>query len=103
MAKAMAEAREMGSNRRGPGDAAAAQGAGRVLVIEDEQDVAELIRYNLAKEGYDVRVVRNGVDGLKQAKESRPDMILLDIMVPQLMAGRSAGGSSRTRTPGAFR
>ncbi|HYB41546.1 MAG TPA: response regulator transcription factor [Candidatus Methylomirabilis sp.] len=43
-----------------------------------------MIRYNLGKEGYDVRVVTNGVDGLKQAKESRPDLILLDIMVPQL-------------------
>ena len=77
----------MVSNRRRPAEVAgpaAAQRPGRVLVIEDEQDVAELIRYNLAKEGYEVRVVANGVDGLKQARESRPDMILLDIMVPQL-------------------
>ncbi|HEV8441486.1 MAG TPA: response regulator transcription factor [Methylomirabilota bacterium] len=55
-----------------------------MLVIEDEHDVAELIRYNLAKEGYEVRVVPNGVDGLTQAHESRPDMILLDLMVPRL-------------------
>ncbi len=77
----------MVSNRRRPAEVtgpADAQRPGRVLVIEDEQDVAELIRYNLAKEGYEVRVVANGVDGLKQARESRPDMILLDIMVPQL-------------------
>ena len=77
----------MVSNRRRPAEVtgpADAPRPGRVLVIEDEQDVAELIRYNLAKEGYEVRVVANGVDGLKQARESRPDMILLDIMVPQL-------------------
>jgi len=77
----------MVSNRRRPAEVtgpADAQRSGRVLVIEDEQDVAELIRYNLAKEGYGVHVVANGVDGLKQARESRPDMILLDIMVPQL-------------------
>ncbi len=77
----------MVSNRRRPAEVtgpADAQRPGRVLVIEDEQDVAELIRYNLAKEGYEVRVIANGVDGLKQARESRPDMILLDIMVPQL-------------------
>jgi DNA-binding response OmpR family regulator len=83
----MPEVEEMVSNRRRPAEVtgpADAQRPGRVLVIEDEQDVAELIRYNLAKEGYEVRVVANGVDGLKQARESRPDMILLDIMVPQL-------------------
>jgi two-component system alkaline phosphatase synthesis response regulator PhoP len=56
----------------------------RVLVVEDEQDVAELIRYNLAKEGYDVALVGNGVDALKRARESKPEVILLDIMVPQL-------------------
>ena len=56
----------------------------RVLVVEDEQDVAELIRYNLAKEGYDVTLVGNGADALKRARENKPDVILLDIMVPQL-------------------
>ena len=56
----------------------------RVLVVEDEPDVAEMIRYNLGKEGYDVRVVGNGTDALRQVKDARPDVILLDIMVPQL-------------------
>jgi DNA-binding response OmpR family regulator len=55
-----------------------------VLVVEDEQDVAEMIRYNLGKEGYEVRLTRNGTDALRQVKEARPDVILLDIMVPQL-------------------
>src|SRR5207245_4232186 len=56
----------------------------RVLVVEDERDVADLIGYNLAKEGYDVQLVGNGADALKLARESRPEVILLDIMVPQL-------------------
>jgi DNA-binding response OmpR family regulator len=56
----------------------------RVLVVEDEADVAEMIRYNLGKEGYDVRLAANGIDALRQAKEAKPDVILLDIMVPQL-------------------
>jgi two-component system alkaline phosphatase synthesis response regulator PhoP len=56
----------------------------RVLVVEDEQDVAELIRFNLAREGYDVRVALNGADALRQAREFRPEVVLLDIMVPQL-------------------
>jgi DNA-binding response OmpR family regulator len=58
--------------------------AGRVLVVEDERDVAELIRYNLGKEGYDVVVTGSGTDAVKQAREARPDIVLLDIMVPHL-------------------
>src|SRR5439155_7322577 len=60
------------------------QRVGRVLLVEDEQDVAELIRYNLAKEGYDVVVTANGADALRLARERQPDVVLLDIMVPQL-------------------
>ena len=56
----------------------------RVLVVEDEADVAEMIRYNLGREGYDVRLAANGTDALRQVKDARPDVILLDIMVPQL-------------------
>jgi len=57
---------------------------GRVLVVEDEQDVADLIRYNLAREAYDVRVTASGADALRIAREARPEVVLLDIMVPQL-------------------
>src|SRR5262249_48628479 len=46
--------------------------------------VAELMRYHLVREGYDVRLSASGIEGIKQAKESRPDMVLLDIMVPEL-------------------
>jgi DNA-binding response OmpR family regulator len=62
----------------------ARQQQGRVLVVEDERDVADLIRYNLTKEGYDVVVAPTGSDALKQAREVHPDLVLLDIMVPQL-------------------
>src|SRR5256886_15295283 len=64
---------------------------GKVLLLEDEQDVAELIRYNLVKEGYDVLVSCNGAEALRLAREHRPDVILLDIMVPQL-SGWEVGG-----------
>lgn len=73
--------------RRLPGDAASPTGRerlGRVLLVEDEQDVAELIRFNLRKEGYEVTVVGSGADGVRHAREGKPDVILLDIMVPQL-------------------
>src|SRR5882672_4312324 len=64
--------------------AAPRRSAGRVLVVEDERDVAELLRYNLAKDGYDVLVAATGTDAVKQAHEAHPDVVLLDIMVPQL-------------------
>src|SRR5262245_16566895 len=86
MTKIAPEVNEMAARRRAsePTAAPPAPRLGRVLVVEDEQDVAELIRYNLAKEGYDVRVTGNGADALRQAREARPELILLDIMVPQL-------------------
>ena len=58
--------------------------SGRVLVVEDERDVAELLRYNLTKDGYDVVLAATGADAVKQAHEAHPDVVLLDIMVPQL-------------------
>src|SRR5499426_4053953 len=65
-------------------EAAGVPRLGRVLVVEDEQDVAELIRFHLAREGYDVRVSLNGADALRQTRDFRPEVILLDIMVPHL-------------------
>ena len=72
-----------GSRRGSPEKPSAPRGP-RVLVVEDEADVAEMIRYNLGNEGYDVRLAANGTDALRLVKESKPDVILLDIMVPQL-------------------
>jgi two-component system alkaline phosphatase synthesis response regulator PhoP len=56
----------------------------RVLVAEDERDVAELIRYTLAREGFEVVIAANGAEALRQARESRPDLMLLDLMLPQV-------------------
>jgi two-component system alkaline phosphatase synthesis response regulator PhoP len=78
----MATVNESASPRRLA--SAGARPSSRVLVIEDERDVAELLRYHLAREGYDVRLSASGVEGIREAKESRPDMVLLDIMVPEL-------------------
>jgi two-component system alkaline phosphatase synthesis response regulator PhoP len=65
-------------------DGAGRRPAIRVLVAEDERDVAELIRYTLAREGFEVVVASNGSDALRQARESRPDLMLLDLMLPQV-------------------
>jgi two-component system alkaline phosphatase synthesis response regulator PhoP len=67
-----------------PADGPGRRPTTRILVAEDERDVAELIRYTLAREGFEVLVATNGADALRQARESRPDLMLLDLMLPQV-------------------
>jgi two-component system alkaline phosphatase synthesis response regulator PhoP len=54
----------------------------KILVIEDEEDIQELLKYNLAKEGYQVQAELTGEAGLETARRSLPDLILLDLMLP---------------------
>ena len=54
----------------------------RILVVDDQSDIRELLKYNLSKEGYEVRVAPDGVKGIEIAKEFLPQLILLDIMMP---------------------
>ncbi|MBI5251948.1 MAG: response regulator transcription factor [Desulfomonile tiedjei] len=56
----------------------------KVLVVDDDEDILELVRYNLAKEGYQVHCVPSGEQALKKAREDIPDLILLDLMLPGL-------------------
>ena len=53
-----------------------------ILVVEDEEDIAELIRFNMAKAGYTVRVALSGEDAVRKVKQEPPDVILLDLMLP---------------------
>jgi DNA-binding response OmpR family regulator len=55
-----------------------------ILVVEDEPDVLDLVRYHLRRAGFDVLTALNGPAGLATAVESRPDAIVLDIMLPQM-------------------
>lgn len=55
-----------------------------VLVVEDEEDIRELVSYNLLKEGYQVAGVASGEEALKAVESTIPDLILLDIMLPDL-------------------
>jgi two-component system phosphate regulon response regulator PhoB len=57
----------------------------RVLIVEDEIDLAELLAFNLEKEGYAATCVHDGKIGLERATEDRPDLILLDLMLPGLL------------------
>lgn len=55
----------------------------KILLIDDEQDILEILSYNLEKEGYQVFTADNGNDGIEKAKEILPDLILLDVMMPE--------------------
>ncbi|HET9984311.1 MAG TPA: response regulator transcription factor [Longimicrobiales bacterium] len=54
----------------------------RVLVVEDERDIAALVAYHLTKEGYRVRTAADGEEGLEAVGNERPDLIVLDLMLP---------------------
>lgn len=54
----------------------------KILVVDDEQDILELISYNLTREGYQVYTVSNGKQAISKAKEVNPDLIILDVMMP---------------------
>lgn len=55
-----------------------------ILVVDDEQKIVELLEHNLRREGYNVLEANDGVTAVEIAKEQRPDLILLDIMLPRL-------------------
>lgn len=59
-----------------------AMSAQRIAIIEDEHDIAEIISYNMEREGYEVRHVDHGTEGLNLIKEWKPDLVILDIMLP---------------------
>jgi DNA-binding response OmpR family regulator len=58
------------------------QAGARVLVVDDEPHIVELVRYNLAREGFEVAVAYDGHEALEQARAQPPDLIILDLMLP---------------------
>jgi two-component system alkaline phosphatase synthesis response regulator PhoP len=56
----------------------------KILIVDDEEDILELIEFNLLKEGYQVFTARNGQDGITEAKKIKPDLIILDVMMPKM-------------------
>ncbi len=55
-----------------------------ILIIDDEIDILEILKYNLLKEGFEVEVASNGLEGIEIAKSFKPDLIILDVMMPQM-------------------
>ena len=56
----------------------------KILVVDDEDHIVELISYNLINSGYSVLIANNGIDAVRIAKEDNPNLILLDLMIPGL-------------------
>jgi len=54
-----------------------------ILIVEDEKDIVELLRFNLEREGYRVEAAHTGEEGLEKARQLSPDLILLDLMLPR--------------------
>ncbi len=54
----------------------------KILVVDDEQDLVKLVRYNLEKDGYKVETAYNGEDALFLARKARPELVILDLMLP---------------------
>jgi len=55
-----------------------------ILVVDDEPDILEFVQYNLQKEGFRVSTAENGIEGLEEARKVKPDLIILDIMMPEM-------------------
>ena len=67
----------------------------RILVIEDENDIRQLLRFNLEREGFAVLEAADGLGGLHMATSELPDLVVLDLMLPGMAGSRP----SRSRRP----
>lgn len=56
----------------------------KILLVDDEPDILEILSYNLSAEGYDVYTAKNGVEGVAKAKKKHPHLIILDVMMPEM-------------------
>lgn len=61
----------------------------KILLVDDEEDILALLKYNLEKEGFEVQTALNGKEGIQKAKEMQPDLVVLDVMMP-VMDGMEA-------------
>lgn len=67
----------------------------KILLVDDEKDILEILRYNLEKEDYDVYTTKNGLEAIEKAKKVTPDLIIMDVMMPE-MDGITACAEIRT-------
>ena len=56
----------------------------KILLVDDEPDILEIVGYNLSNEGYKIITAKNGAEGVKKAKKEKPQLIILDVMMPEM-------------------
>ena len=56
-----------------------------ILIVEDEKNIVDILRFNLQREGYRTVEAYDGADGLEKARKENPDLILLDVMLPKMI------------------
>ena len=56
----------------------------KILLVDDEPDILEIVGFNLSNEGYKIITAENGVEGVKKAKKEKPHLIILDVMMPEM-------------------
>lgn len=56
----------------------------KILLVDDEPDILEILKYNLSSEGYQVYTAKNGMEGVEKAKKKNPHLIILDVMMPEM-------------------
>ena len=56
----------------------------KILLVDDEPDILEILSYNLSAEGYEIITASNGVQAVKKAKKHQPQLIILDVMMPEM-------------------
>ena len=56
----------------------------KILLVDDEPDILEILSYNLSSEGYQVYTAKNGSDGVEKARKKQPHLIILDVMMPEM-------------------
>lgn len=56
----------------------------KILLVDDEPDILEILKYNLSSEGYKIYTAKNGIEAVEKAKKKTPDLIILDVMMPEM-------------------
>ena len=56
----------------------------KILLVDDEEDILEFLSYNLIKDGFEILTANNGAKGLALAKKHKPDLVILDVMMPEM-------------------
>ncbi len=56
----------------------------KILLVDDEPDILEIVSYNLSSEGYEVYTAKNGAEAVAKAKKKQPHLVILDVMMPEM-------------------